>query len=225
MTITVLIADDQALVRAGFRTLLGRARDITVTAEAATGDEAVHQARTHRPDVALMDIRMPGLDGLAATERLLAHVPNCRVIVVTTFDTDGHVFEALRLGASGFLTKEIGGDELRSAVRSVAAGGALLSPGVTRRVIEQFAHRPRPGQDLRTRLASLTPREHEVIRLVAAGQSNSRIARRLFISPHTVKTHITHMINKLGLRDRIQLVILAYETCLVRPTGQNPADP
>ncbi|NJP96959.1 response regulator transcription factor [Nonomuraea sp. FMUSA5-5] len=220
MTITVLIADDQALVRAGFRTLLGRAPDITVAGEAATGDDAVCQARAHRPDVALMDIRMPGLDGLAATERILREVPGCRVIVVTTFDTDEHVFEALRLGASGFLTKDVRADELRGAVRSVAAGGALLSPGVTRRVIERFAHRPPRAHDAQARLSGLTPREHEILKLVAAGHSNGDIARRLFISPHTVKTHVTHLINKLGLRDRTQLAILAYETDLVRPSDR-----
>ncbi|WP_188196236.1 response regulator [Nonomuraea sp. SYSU D8015] len=217
MTITVLIADDQDLVRAGFRSLLGRARDIRVTAEAATGDEAVRAARQVRPDVVLMDIHMPGLDGLTATERILADHPATRVIIVTTFDTDEHVFRALRIGAGGFLTKDVGADELREAVRTVAAGDALLSPGVTRRVIEQFAHQPPPA---RTSLPGLTPREHEVIRLVAAGHSNTDIARRLYISPHTVKTHITNMINKLGLRDRTQLAILAYETGLVRPSAR-----
>ncbi|MFF4620496.1 response regulator transcription factor [Nonomuraea jabiensis] len=218
MSITVLIADDQPLVRAGFRSLLGRARDIRVTAEAATGDEAVRAARATRPDVVLMDIHMPGLDGLAATERILSELPACRVIVVTTFDTDEHVFRALRIGASGFLTKEFQADDLRNAVRTVAAGQALLSPDITRRVIEQFAHRPQPRPEHRERLEGLTPREHEVIRLVATGHANTDIARLLFISPHTVKTHITNMINKLGLRDRTQLAILAYETNLVRPS-------
>jgi DNA-binding NarL/FixJ family response regulator len=218
MSISVLIADDQALVRAGLRSLLGRARDIDVTAEAATGDEAVRAARATRPDVVLMDIHMPGLDGLDATERILADVPGCRVIIVTTFDTDEHLFRALCIGASGFLTKEFQADELRKAVRTVAAGEALLSPGVTRRVIEQFARRP-PGPEARSRIEGLTAREHEVIRLVATGHANAEIARLLFISPHTVKTHITNMINKLGLRDRTQLAILAYETNLVRPSG------
>ncbi|MCK2219477.1 response regulator transcription factor [Actinomadura sp. ATCC 31491] len=213
--ITVLIADDQALVRAGFRALLSRSRDIRVTAEAATGDEAVRAALRERPDVVLMDIHMPGLDGLTAAERVLAALPATRVVVVTTFDTDEHVFRALRVGAAGFLTKEVRGEELRAAVRTVAAGDALLAPGVTRRVIERFAHRPPPPPG--GRLPGLTPREHEVLRLVAEGLPNGDIAARLFISPHTVKTHVTNMINKLGLRDRTQLVIAAYDNALVAP--------
>ncbi|MGX7670519.1 response regulator [Plantactinospora sp. DSM 117369] len=225
MTISVLLADDQALVRAGFRSLLSRGRDIEVVGEAASGDEAVRQARTLRPDVVLMDIRMPGLDGLAATERIVTdpEMSGCRVIILTTFETDEYVFAALRAGASGFLTKEIEPAQLRQAVGIVAAGEALLSPSVTRRVIEQFAHRPVAATDTGARLAVLTEREREVLRLVATGLSNEQIAGRLFISPLTAKTHITRAIAKLGVRDRVQLVIVAYETGLVRPG--TPAEP
>jgi DNA-binding NarL/FixJ family response regulator len=218
MTITVLLADDQELVRAGFRTLLGRARDITVVAEASTGDEAVRAARKIRPDVVVMDIRMPGLDGITATGRIVADpdLTDCRVIVLTTFDTDEHVFAALRAGASGFLTKDVKPDDLRHAVRVVAAGEALLSPGVTRRVVRQFADRPRPAVDSDATLSVLTAREREVVRLVARGLSNERIADRLVISPLTAKTHVARAITKLGVRDRVQLVIIAYETGLLR---------
>jgi DNA-binding NarL/FixJ family response regulator len=221
LTISVLLADDQHLVRAGFRSLLRRDKDIAVVGEASTGDEAVRAARALRPDVILMDIRMPGLDGIAATRRILADpaLPGTRVIILTTFETDDYVFAALAAGASGFLTKEIGPDGLRQAVRVVAAGDALLSPSVTRRVVGQFAHRPVPatpgsGGD---RLAVLTDREREVVRLVAAGLSNEDIARALVISPLTAKTHITRAIAKLGVRDRVQLVIVAFEDGLVGP--------
>ncbi|MFG2074784.1 DNA-binding response regulator, NarL/FixJ family, contains REC and HTH domains [Nonomuraea maritima] len=219
MTIKVLLADDQALVRAGFRSLLARSRDITVVGEAQDGEEAVRLAASTNPDVVLMDIRMPGTDGITATRRILTDpsAPGCRVIILTTFDTDEHVFAALRAGASGFLTKEVEPAELRRAVAVVAGGDALLSPGVTRRVIEQFAHRqglmPGAGQ----RLAVLTSRELETVRLVALGLSNSEIAERLVISPLTAKTHITRAIAKLNVRDRVQLVILAYESGLIRP--------
>ncbi|MEU5216548.1 response regulator transcription factor [Streptomyces sp. NPDC020807] len=224
MTIKVLLADDQALVRAGFTSLLARAEGIEVVGEAGTGDEAVRTARALRPDVVLMDIRMPVMDGLAATRTIVADpdLPDCRVIVLTTFETDEYVFAALRAGASGFLTKETEPDDLRQAVRSVAAGDALLSPSVTRRVIEQFAHRPEPaaaGRDGAARLAVLTAREREVTRLIATGLSNDEIAAQLFISPLTAKTHVTRAIAKLDVRDRAQLVILAYETGLVRPGG------
>ncbi|MFJ9933863.1 response regulator [Streptomyces virginiae] len=218
MTIKVLLADDQALVRAGFSSLLARAEDIQVVGEAGTGDEAVRTARAVRPDVVLMDIRMPGTDGLTATGKIVAdpNLTGCRVLVLTTFETDEYVFAALRAGASGFLTKEIEPEDLRQAVRSVAAGDALLSPGATRRVIEQFAHRPATPVDTAERLGVLTPREIEVTRLIATGLSNDQIAARLVISPHTAKTHVTRAIAKLGVRDRAQLVILAYETGLVR---------
>ncbi len=221
MTIKVLLADDQALVRAGFRSLLGRARDIVVAGEAGTGDEAVRTARAVRPDVVLMDIRMPGTDGLTATRTLVGdpHLSGCRVIVLTTFETDEYVFAALRAGASGFLTKETEPDDLRQAVRAVAAGDALLSPSATRRVVEQFAHRPAAPTGTAERLAVLTAREREVTRLIATGLSNDEIAARLVISPLTAKTHVTRALAKLGVRDRAQLVILAYETGLVVPGG------
>ncbi|NUP65877.1 MAG: response regulator transcription factor [Nonomuraea sp.] len=221
MTIKVLLADDQALVRAGFRSLLGRSKDLTVVGEAATGDEAVRQARATEPDVILMDIRMPGMDGIEATRRVLAERPATKVIILTTFDTDEHVFAALRAGASGFLTKEVAPAELRHAVAVVAEGEALLSPSVTRRVVREFAHRPAPlnGDALTglTALTVLTAREREVVRLVAEGLSNDQIASRLVISPLTAKTHITRALMKLNVRDRVQLVILAYESGLVRP--------
>ncbi|GAA3470517.1 response regulator transcription factor [Nonomuraea roseola] len=215
MTIKVLLADDQALVRAGFRSLLARSKELTVVGEAATGDDAVRQARAAEPDVILMDIRMPGMDGIEATRRVLAERPATKVIILTTFDTDEHVFAALRAGASGFLTKEVEPAELRRAVAVVAAGESLLSPSVTRRVVEQFAQRPAPvcGDGL----AVLTTREREVVRLVAEGLSNDQIAAKLVISPLTAKTHIARALMKLNVRDRVQLVILAYETGLVQP--------
>jgi DNA-binding NarL/FixJ family response regulator len=216
MTISVLLADDQHLVRAGFRSLLRRDRDIAVVGEASTGDEAVRTARQLRPDVILMDIRMPGMDGITATMVILTELPETRIVILTTFETDEYVFAALAAGASGFLTKEIAPDRLREAVRVVAGGDALLSPSVTRRVVGQFAHRPVPaagsGGD---RLAVLTEREREVVRLVASGLSNDEIARDLVISPLTAKTHITRAIAKLGVRDRVQLVIIAFEDGLV----------
>ncbi|GII86579.1 DNA-binding response regulator [Sphaerisporangium siamense] len=218
MTIRVLIADDQALVRAGFRSLLARSRDITVVGEAQDGDEAVRLAVSARPDVVLMDIRMPGADGITATRRIVDPAgPGCRVIILTTFDTDDHVFAALRAGASGFLTKEVEPAELRRAVAAVAAGDALLSPGVTRRVVEHFAHRQDLSPGAGRRLAGLTSREREAVKLVALGLSNDEIAARLVISPFTAKTHITRAIAKLNVRDRVQLVILAYESGLVGP--------
>jgi DNA-binding NarL/FixJ family response regulator len=215
MTISVLLADDQHLVRAGFRSLLRRDKDISVVGEASTGDEAVRAARSLRPDVILMDIRMPGLDGIDATKQILTFA-DPKVIILTTFETDEYVFAALAAGASGFLTKEIDPEGLRQAVRVVAAGDALLSPSVTRRVVGQFAHRPvaAAGGD---RLAVLTEREREVVRLVATGLSNEDIARELVISPLTAKTHITRAIAKLGVRDRVQLVIVAFEDGLAGP--------
>ncbi|MFG3688541.1 response regulator [Micromonospora sp. NPDC047740] len=218
MAITVLLADDQHLVRSGFRSLLKRDRDIVVLGEASTGDEAVRTARALRPDVVLMDIRMPGMDGIAATRQIVAdrQLQGSRVVILTTFETDEYVFTALAAGASGFLTKDIDPEGLRRAVRVVAAGEALLSPGVTRRVIAQLAHRPAADTGS-ARLAALTEREREIVRLVASGLSNDAIAGHLVISPLTVKTHITRAIAKLDVRDRVQLVILAYETGLVRP--------
>ncbi|MBG0560346.1 response regulator [Actinoplanes aureus] len=216
MPISVLLADDQHLVRAGFRSLLRRGRDIEVVGEASTGDEAVRAARQLKPDVILMDIRMPGMDGITATRQILA-AQETKIIILTTFETDEYVFAALAAGASGFLTKEVDPDGLRTAVRVVAAGDALLSPSVTRRVVGEFAHRPVPaaatgGGD---RLAVLTEREREVVRLIATGLSNDEIARQLVISPLTAKTHVTRAIAKLGVRDRVQLVIVAYEDGLV----------
>ncbi|MDO3703299.1 response regulator transcription factor [Micromonospora sp. C28SCA-DRY-2] len=225
MTIKVLLADDQALVRAGFRSLLRRARDIEVVGEATTGEEAVRAAKALRPDVILMDIRMPVLDGLEATELITSDpaLTCTRVIILTTFESDEHIFAALQAGASGFLTKEVEPVELRQAITAVAAGDALLSPSVTRRVIEQFAHRPVLTGSSGHRLEPLTEREREVARLLATGLSNEEIAQRLFISPLTAKTHIARAITKLGVRDRVQLVILAYETGLIQPgSGSHP---
>ncbi|GIE93198.1 response regulator [Paractinoplanes rishiriensis] len=217
--ITVLLADDQHLVRAGFRSLLKRDKNISIVGEAATGDEAVRTARQLHPDVILMDIRMPGQDGIAATRQILADLET-KVIILTTFETDEYVFAALAAGASGFLTKEIDPEGLRQAVRVVAAGDALLSPSVTRRVVAQFANRPvsAAATPTRNRLAALTDREREVVRLVATGLSNDEIARALVISPLTAKTHITRAITKLAVRDRVQLVIIAFEDGLVDPT-------
>jgi DNA-binding NarL/FixJ family response regulator len=218
MTISVLLADDQHLVRAGFRSLLRRDREITVVGEASTGDEAVRTARQSRPDVILMDIRMPGLDGITATKLILAEL-DTRIVILTSFETDEYVFAALAAGASGFLTKEVDPENLRKAVHVVAAGEALLSPSVTRRVVGQFANRPvaAPAGEAASRLEVLTEREREVVRLVATGLSNDDIARELVISPLTAKTHITRAIAKLGVRDRVQLVIIAFEDGLVGP--------
>lgn len=212
--ITVLLADDQALVRAGFRSLLRR-EPFRVIGEAVSGDDAVRSARTLEPDVVLMDIRMPGLDGIAATARIVAERPDCRVIILTTFETDEHVFAALRAGASGFLTKEVEPRDLRKAIQAVAEGEALLSPSVTRRVVGTFAGRPVPRAV--PAVTALTARELEVTKLVASGLDNAAIARQLVISPLTAKTHVTRALGKLGLRDRVQLVIWAYETGLVQP--------
>jgi DNA-binding NarL/FixJ family response regulator len=220
--IRVLLADDQKLVRAGFRVLLERGDEIEVVGEAADGAEALDAARAARPDVVLMDIRMPVLDGLEATRRIVADelLAGVRVVVLTTFELDEYVFEALRAGASGFLLKDIDPDDLRQAVRVAAAGDALLSPSVTRRLITEFASRPaRPPRDA-ARLAALTEREREVLALVAGGLSNDEIGQRLFMSPATAKTHVSRAMAKLGARDRAQLVVVAYETGLVSP-GQS----
>lgn len=216
--IRVLLADDQSLVRAGFRALLAAQDGIEVAGEAADGHQAVDAVRRLTPDVVLMDIRMPGLDGLQATEAITADpaLSDVRIVVLTTFDHDEHVFEALRAGASGFLVKDTEPEDLISAVRLVAAGEALLSPGVTRRVIAEFALRARrpPSAEL---LGDLTEREREVMGLVAEGLTNSEIADRLVVSPATAKTHVNRAMTKLGARDRAQLVVLAYESGLVRP--------
>jgi DNA-binding NarL/FixJ family response regulator len=210
MTIRVLVADDQSMVRAGFRMLLAGEQDIEVVAEASNGKEAVEKASRYDPTVVLMDIRMPELDGLEATRRILAADANARVLVLTTFDLDEYVYEALRAGASGFVLKDDPPEQLIAAVRTVAAGDALLSPAVTRRVIGAFTRMPRPTPP--KELEDLSAREREVFRLVAQGLSNAQIGKELFIGETTVKTHVTHILSKLGLHDRVQAVVLAYQT-------------
>ncbi|WP_432828213.1 response regulator [Dactylosporangium sp. CA-092794] len=216
--IRVLLADDQALVRAGFRALLDAQSDIEVVGEAADGAEAVRLAVQTRPDVVLMDIRMPVLDGLEATRRIAADpaLSEVRIVILTTFDLDEYVFEALRVGASGFLVKDTEPVDLLRGVRAVAAGDALLSPGVTRRLIEEFASRSRAPLAPMS-LDTLTDREREVMALVGAGLSNEDIAAKLYVSPATAKTHVSRAMIKLGARDRAQLVVFAYEAGLVRP--------
>jgi DNA-binding NarL/FixJ family response regulator len=216
---TLVIADDQGMVRAGFRSLLETERDLRVVGEAGDGQEAMAAIRRLRPDVALMDIRMPVLDGIAATRALVAEQTSTRILVLTTFDLDEYVFEALRAGASGFLLKDAPADELVGAIRTVAAGDALLAPGVTRRVIDEFARRPAPSPELRERLADLTPREREVLELVARGHSNADIARELVVSEATAKTHVSNVLTKLDVKDRVQAVIFAYESGLVVAGG------
>jgi DNA-binding NarL/FixJ family response regulator len=212
MTIRVLVADDQSMVRAGFRMLLSREQDIEVVAEASNGVEAVEAAARFRPTVVLMDIRMPRLDGLQATRRILAADDTARILILTTFDLDEYIYEALRAGASGFVLKDDPPEQLLAAIRTVAAGDALLSPAVTKRVIRQFARIPQSSPP--ERLDELTERELDVFRLIARGLSNAEIGQELYISDTTVKTHITHILQKLGLRDRVQAVVLAYETGL-----------
>jgi DNA-binding NarL/FixJ family response regulator len=212
MTISVLVADDQSLVRAGFRMLLGREEGIEVVAEASNGRDAIAQAARFDPTVVLMDIRMPELDGLEATRQILAANPQARILILTTFDLDEYVYEALSAGASGFVLKDDPPEQLIAAVRTVAAGDALLSPAVTKRVIRRFARTPRPAPP--PALDELTAREREVLRLIAAGLSNTEIGQELFISEGTVKTHVTHVLQKLGLRDRVQAVVLVHQTGL-----------
>jgi DNA-binding NarL/FixJ family response regulator len=219
--IRVVVADDQALVRGGFTVLLNSAPDLQVAGEAANGQEALDLATSLRPDVVLMDVRMPQMDGLEATRRITAdpRLERTRVIILTTFDLDEYVHEALRAGASGFLLKDTLPDELLGAVRVVAAGDALISPRITRRLIEEFARRAEPGAAARAPLAPLTEREVEVLVLVAKGNANSEIAEALYVSHATVKTHVSRLLTKLYARDRAQLVMLAYETGLVTPGG------
>ena len=219
MSIGVLLADDQAMVRGGFRMILESEPDITVVGEAADGEQAVASARRLRPDVVMMDIQMPGGDGLKATRRITEDAElHCRVVILTTFERDEYVFEALQAGASGFLIKNAPPEELLNAVRVVAAGDALLAPSVTRRIIEQFARRPaRPGVGVR--MDSLTQREREVLVLLARGRSNAELAAELFVTEGTIKTHVSSLLMKLGLRDRVQAVVLAYESGLVTPGG------
>ncbi|MCZ1004578.1 response regulator [Streptomyces mirabilis] len=216
--IRVLLADDQSLVRAGFKALLDAQADLEVAGEAADGEEAVRKVRELRPDVVLMDIRMPLLDGLAATRRLTddPDLEDVKVVMLTTFELDEYVFEAIRSGASGFLVKDTEPDELLRAVRAVVGGDALLSPGVTRRLIAEFAARSKEPAAAES-LVRLTEREREVMALVGIGLSNDEIARRLVVSPLTAKTHVSRTMVKLGARDRAQLVVLAYESGLVRP--------
>jgi DNA-binding NarL/FixJ family response regulator len=219
--ISVVIADDQALVRAGFRSLLDAQHDINVVGEAANGDEAVQLALEKRPDVVLMDIRMPVVDGLVATRRIVEdeRLEKVKVVILTTFDLDEYVFEAIRAGANGFLVKDTEPVELLRAVRAVVAGDALLSPSVTRRLIEEFASRAKDPAGLPD-LAALTDREREVVALVAGGLNNDEIAKRLIMSAATAKTHVSRAMIKLGARDRAQLVVFAYETALVRAGWQ-----
>jgi DNA-binding NarL/FixJ family response regulator len=216
--IRVVIADDQGMVRAGFRSLLESEPDIEVVGDAADGEQAIAAVRRLRPDVVLMDIRMPGLDGLEATRRLVRDGVTARVLVLTTFDLDEYVFDALRAGASGFLLKDATAEELASAVRLLAQGDALLAPAVTRRVIEAFGQLPARDAASVELLAELSPREVEVLRLLARGRSNAEIARELVVSEATAKTHVSNVLAKLRLRDRIQAVIFAYESGLVVPS-------
>ena len=219
MTIRVLVADDQALVRAGFVALLDAQDGIEVIAEAETGSAALVAARELRPDVVLMDIRMAEMDGLAATREIAADpaLADVRVVVLTTFELDEYVFEAMRAGASGFLVKHTEPTELVRAVRVVADGDALLSPSVTRRLVSEFAARAKQSGGPPTALADLTAREREVMVLVAEGLTNAEIGERLFMSPATARTHVSRILTKLGARDRTQLVVMAYESGLVRP--------
>jgi DNA-binding NarL/FixJ family response regulator len=216
--IRIVIADDQTLVRDGFRMILDAQDDIEVVGEAADGLEAVARTRELRPDVVLMDIRMPGRDGLEATREVLRESPQTQVLILTTFDLNEYVYEAMKAGASGFLLKDIPRSQLIEGIRTVAAGDALLAPAITRRLIEQFVRRPpasvRPAPPV---LETLTPREREVLELVARGRSNTEIATGLYVSEATVKTHVAHALRKLGLRDRVHAVVFAYESGLVEP--------
>ena len=219
MTITVVVADDQPVVRAGFQTILAAQDDIDVVGEASDGLEAVEQATRLRPDVVLMDVRMPNLDGIEATRRLAGPkvADPLRVVILTTFDLDDYVYDALRAGASGFLLKDVSRHDLVAAVRTVAAGDALLAPTVTRRLIEEFARRQAPDRGSPAALDVLTAREREVLEHMARGRSNAEIAAELYVGEATVKSHVAHLLMKLGLRDRVQAVIYAYEVGLVVP--------
>jgi DNA-binding NarL/FixJ family response regulator len=217
MTIRVVLADDQPLVRAGLRVLIADTADLDVAGEAGTGAQAVQLARDLRPDVVVMDIRMPGMDGIEATGMITAEHPAARVVVLTTFDDDDYVYAALRAGASGFLVKDMALDDILAAIRVVAAGDALIAPGVTRRLIAQFAGRPQPPPP-RREIEGITEREREVLTLVGRGLSNGEIAASLFISAATAKAHVARLLAKLGARDRVQLVIAAYDAGLVPPS-------
>jgi DNA-binding NarL/FixJ family response regulator len=219
MSLGVLIVDDQALVRAGFRMILEAEDDMEVVGEAADGRGAVTEARRLRPDVVLMDVRMPDVDGIEATRRLLAGDGSAvKIVMLTTFDMDEYVYDALRAGASGFLLKDVPPEQLLDGIRAVARGDALLAPSVTRRVIEEFVRRPPASvRTLPPKLEELTARELEVLKLIARGLSNAEIATQLFVSETTVKTHVAHVLMKLDLRDRVQAVVAAYESGLVQP--------
>jgi DNA-binding NarL/FixJ family response regulator len=218
MTLGVLIADDQALMRAGFRMILEAEPDLEVIAEAANGEEAVAEADRLRPDVVLMDVRMPDMDGIEATRRLLDGNGDMKVVMLTTFDMDEYVYEAFRAGASGFLVKDVPPEQLVAGIRSVASGDSLLAPTVTRRLIQEYVQRP-PGALRRqpAELDRLTARELEVLRMMARGLSNTEIAAESFVSETTVKTHVAHVLAKLGVRDRVQAVVFAYESGVVQP--------
>ena len=226
MSISVLLADDQPLLRRGFRMIIEAEEDLTVTAEAGDGNEAADLARANPPDVVLMDIRMPGCDGIEATRRVIAANPEIRVLVLTTFDLDEYAFGALRAGASGFLLKDVHPAELVTAIRTVAAGNAVVSPRVTRRLLEEYAQVPPvpAGRqaDRFPKLSSLTDREGEVLAAVARGLSNAEIAATLYVSETTVKSHVGRILAKLGLRDRVQIVVLAYEAGIVKPGKAEP---
>ena len=220
-TLRLAIADDQALVRAGFRMILEAQPDISVVAEACDGVEAIAAWRRLRPDILLMDIRMPEMDGLEATRRIMdGGGDGCRVVILTTFDLDEYVYAALRAGASGFLLKDVSPEGLIAAVHLVAAGDALLAPSITRRLVERFARPVAAAPSSHRALSALTPREVDVLKLIARGLSNGEIANALFVSEATVKTHVARILPKLGLRDRVQAVVLAYETGLVQPSGE-----
>jgi DNA-binding NarL/FixJ family response regulator len=215
--IRAVIADDQDLVREGLRMMLDAERDIEVVAEAGNGVEALDAVRAHDPDVLLIDVRMPTLDGLEATARLVRSNARARVLVLTTFDLDEYVYRAMKAGASGFLLKDANREQLTAAVRTVAAGDALLAPAITRRLIEDFCRRPPPSAGPPPGADDLSPRELEVLRLMARGMSNAELANELFLSEATVKSHVARVLAKLGLRDRVQAVVLAYESGIVRP--------
>jgi DNA-binding NarL/FixJ family response regulator len=224
VSLSVLIVDDQALVRAGFRMILDAEEDIDVAGEAADGADAVSEAQRLKPDVILMDVRMPQVDGIEATRRVLADGLDTKVVMLTTFDMDEYVYDALRAGASGFLLKDVPPEQLVAGIRAVAQGDALLAPSVTRRVIEEFVRRPPASvQTMPPEVAELTARELEVLQLVAKGLSNAEIAKELFVSETTVKTHVAHVLTKLGVRDRVQAVVLAYECGLAGVVREDDA--